>query len=195
MLEPFEFVSQVQHAALEIDDHQVIGRGLSQSLGDLIFEGFVPPFKMSNMIRSRRALRIHARISRKMKSGRATGRWKKHSANSPRRRPLLLHLEETEAPLAARLSSAKPSVKIEMPAKSLTWIKPPCCRFPALREGVSGLFPHCGRQLWGYIISRTIQHACAMAKAPGVQLCWCASCPFSASAGGDIDLLGAHFAC
>jgi len=59
MTEPFEFVSQMQHAALEIIDHHVIGRRMSQSLSDLLFEGFVPLFKMSNMVWSRHdSLRI-----------------------------------------------------------------------------------------------------------------------------------------
>jgi hypothetical protein len=48
MTEPLEFVSQMQHAALEINDHQVIRGRVSQSLSDLFFEGFVPPFKISN---------------------------------------------------------------------------------------------------------------------------------------------------
>ncbi len=51
MTEPLEFVSQVQHAALEINDHQVIRRRVSQSVSNLLLEGFVPPFKISNMVR------------------------------------------------------------------------------------------------------------------------------------------------
>ena len=75
MTEPFEFVSQMQHAALKITDHQVIRRGVSQTFSDLLFEGFVPPFKISNMVWSRHdSLPIHASDFSKTKSGRATGR-------------------------------------------------------------------------------------------------------------------------
>ena len=72
MTEPLEFVSQMQHAALEINDHQVIRGRVSQSLSDLFFEGFVPPFKISNMVRSRHeSLRIRASYFSK-RSGRPT---------------------------------------------------------------------------------------------------------------------------
>jgi len=40
----------MQQAAREITDHQVIRRRMSQSLSDLLFEGFLPPFKMSDMV-------------------------------------------------------------------------------------------------------------------------------------------------
>ena len=46
----FEFVSEVQHTSLQINDHQVISRGMSKSSSDLFFESFVPPFKVSNMM-------------------------------------------------------------------------------------------------------------------------------------------------
>ncbi len=61
MMEPLEFVSQVQHAALEINDHHVIRRRVTQSISNLLFEGFVPPFKISNMVRFRHdSVRIRA---------------------------------------------------------------------------------------------------------------------------------------
>jgi len=53
VMEPFEFVSQMQNAALEVSYHQVIRRRTGQSLSGLLFESFVPPFKISNMIRFR----------------------------------------------------------------------------------------------------------------------------------------------
>ena len=49
MTKSLEFVSEIQDAALEIDEHQVISRAMEQSIGNLIFEGFLPPFKISNM--------------------------------------------------------------------------------------------------------------------------------------------------
>ena len=72
--EAFEFecelISQMQHAALEIDDHQVIRRRISQSFSDLVFEGLVPSFKISNMIRFHDSLRIHASVFDKEKRAR-----------------------------------------------------------------------------------------------------------------------------
>jgi len=66
VMEPFEFVSQMQNAALEVSYHQVIRRRAGQSLSGLLFEGFLPPFKISNMIRFRHgSLRIHAPGSKK----------------------------------------------------------------------------------------------------------------------------------
>ncbi len=44
-----EFVPQMQHAPLQINDHQVIRRRTSESLSDFFFEGFVPPLKISNV--------------------------------------------------------------------------------------------------------------------------------------------------
>lgn len=70
MTEPLEFVPQMQHAALEINYHQVIRRRVSQSVSDLLFEGFVPPFKISNMARFRHdSLRIHASDFSEEKNG------------------------------------------------------------------------------------------------------------------------------
>ena len=69
VMEPFEFVSQVQNAALEISYHQVIRRRTGQSLSDLLFEGFLPAFKIGNMIRFR-----HGSSGWKEQSGRATRR-------------------------------------------------------------------------------------------------------------------------
>jgi hypothetical protein len=39
-MEPLEFVSEMQHAALEINDHQVISRAMKQSFGNFIFMAF-----------------------------------------------------------------------------------------------------------------------------------------------------------
>jgi hypothetical protein len=69
VMEPFEFVSQMQNAALEVSYHQVIRRRTGQSLSGLLFESFVPPFKISNMIRFRHgSLRNYASV-RKRRAG------------------------------------------------------------------------------------------------------------------------------
>jgi hypothetical protein len=47
---PFELLFEMQHAALEINDHQVISRAMKQSFGNLIFNGFLPPFQINNMV-------------------------------------------------------------------------------------------------------------------------------------------------
>jgi hypothetical protein len=61
MMEPLDLVSQMQLAALEINDHQVINRAMEQSFDNLIFEGLVPPFKISNMVWFRHViLQLHA---------------------------------------------------------------------------------------------------------------------------------------
>jgi hypothetical protein len=61
MTEPFDLISQMQLAALEINDHQVISRAMEQRFGNLIFEGFVPPFKNRGMVWFRHDIRrIHA---------------------------------------------------------------------------------------------------------------------------------------
>jgi len=89
VMEPFEFISEMQNAALEVSYHQVIRRRTGQSLSGLLFEGFLPPFKISNMIRFRHgSLRNYASGS-KRKSGRATGNVGDHLACTfTRRRPL-----------------------------------------------------------------------------------------------------------
>jgi len=74
VMEPFEFVSQVQNAALEISYHQVIRRRAGQSLSGLLFEGFLTPFKISNMIRFRHGSFRNYASGSKEQSGRATGR-------------------------------------------------------------------------------------------------------------------------
>jgi hypothetical protein len=51
--EPFEFVSEVQHAALEISDHRVTSRTIEQSIRNFVFEDFLPPFEIKNMVRFR----------------------------------------------------------------------------------------------------------------------------------------------
>ena len=52
MTESFEFVFQMQHAAHEINDQNVIRQVMSQRLSDLFFEDFVPSFKISTMVDS-----------------------------------------------------------------------------------------------------------------------------------------------
>ena len=78
--EAFEFecelVSQMQHAALQINDHQVIRRRISQSFSDLVFEGLVPSFKISNMIWFHDSFESLHQFSTK-KSGRAYGKVEK----------------------------------------------------------------------------------------------------------------------
>ncbi len=71
VMEPFEFVSQVQNAALEISYHQVIRRRTGQSLSDLLFEGFLSAFKISNVIGFRHdSLRNYASGSKKTERAR-----------------------------------------------------------------------------------------------------------------------------
>jgi len=50
MTEPFEFVSEMQHAELEINDHRVISRAMKQRFRNLIFERLLPPFQIRYMI-------------------------------------------------------------------------------------------------------------------------------------------------
>ena len=50
MLEAFEFVPEMQHSELEIQDHRIIGLAMRQRFGDLVFERSLPPFKISNMV-------------------------------------------------------------------------------------------------------------------------------------------------
>jgi hypothetical protein len=50
MTEPFEFFFEMQHTALEINDHQIISRAMQQSFANLIFDSLEPPFKISNMV-------------------------------------------------------------------------------------------------------------------------------------------------
>jgi hypothetical protein len=50
MAKLFQFVSEMQNTALEIKDHRVISRAMQRSFGNLIFEGFLPPLKISNMV-------------------------------------------------------------------------------------------------------------------------------------------------
>jgi len=70
VMEPFEFVSQMQNAALDVSYHQVIRLRTGQSLSGLLFESFVPPFKISNMIRFRHgSLRNYASGSKKRRAG------------------------------------------------------------------------------------------------------------------------------
>jgi hypothetical protein len=50
MAEPFDLVSEMQHAAPEINDHQIISRAMEQRLLNLVFERFLPPFKIGDMV-------------------------------------------------------------------------------------------------------------------------------------------------
>lgn len=45
-----QLVRDEQRAALEINDHRVISRAMEQCFSNLIFENFLPPFKISNMV-------------------------------------------------------------------------------------------------------------------------------------------------
>ena len=47
---PFEFFSEMQHAALEISDHRIIVRAMRQSSSNLVFEHLLPAFKIENVI-------------------------------------------------------------------------------------------------------------------------------------------------
>ena len=73
LTEAFEFGLQMQNAALKVSYHQVIRRRTGQSLSGLLFEIFLPPFKVGNIVRFRHgSLRNYASGSKKQ-SGRATG--------------------------------------------------------------------------------------------------------------------------
>jgi hypothetical protein len=50
MAKIFQFVSVMQHTALEINYHRVISSAMQHRFGNLIFENFLPPFKISNMV-------------------------------------------------------------------------------------------------------------------------------------------------
>jgi hypothetical protein len=50
MAKRFQFVSEMQNTALEIKDHRVISRAMQRSFGNLIFEGFLPAFKINNVV-------------------------------------------------------------------------------------------------------------------------------------------------
>jgi hypothetical protein len=51
MTEPINLISQVKNASLEIGDHQVIGRVLEQSCGELFFQCSLAPLQIANMMR------------------------------------------------------------------------------------------------------------------------------------------------
>jgi hypothetical protein len=48
--EPFELLFEMQHSALEIADHRIIGCAMRQSSSNLLFEHLLPPFKIENVI-------------------------------------------------------------------------------------------------------------------------------------------------
>jgi hypothetical protein len=50
VMKAFDFISDVQHAPLEINNHQVISRALEQCFLDLMFERSMPPFKIKNKV-------------------------------------------------------------------------------------------------------------------------------------------------
>ncbi|MGZ5030733.1 MAG: hypothetical protein ACXV8I_09065 [Methylobacter sp.] len=50
MAKLFQFVSEMQHTALEIKDHRVISSAMEQYFPNLVFQNFLPPFKNSNMV-------------------------------------------------------------------------------------------------------------------------------------------------
>ena len=49
-MKTIKFVCENQRPALELSDHRVISRVLQQSVGKLVFERLLPPFKISNMV-------------------------------------------------------------------------------------------------------------------------------------------------
>jgi hypothetical protein len=51
MTEPLKFILEMQHAALEVGDHRVVGWIMKQRLRDLVLEAVLPAFKIGNMIR------------------------------------------------------------------------------------------------------------------------------------------------
>jgi hypothetical protein len=50
MAKLFQFVSQMQNTALKIMDHRVVNRAMEQCFGNLVFERFLPSFKISNKV-------------------------------------------------------------------------------------------------------------------------------------------------
>jgi hypothetical protein len=111
MTKLFQFVSQMQDTALEINDQRVISRAMEQCFPNLVFQNFLPPFENSNMVWFRHDLRLFRSESpsaaavkqRGALSGLGSeGCYFRHAFldTLARRRPLFLHIEETEAPHA-----------------------------------------------------------------------------------------------
>jgi hypothetical protein len=46
----FDLFFEMQHAALDVGDHRIIGRVMQQSMSNLLFEHLLPPFKIENMV-------------------------------------------------------------------------------------------------------------------------------------------------
>jgi hypothetical protein len=85
---------------LEINDHQVIRGRVSQSLSDLFFEGFVPPFKISNY--GHVSPRFY---SKKRRAGTLREKDESLTAVFPKR-PLIVH-RKNRNPSATRFFSAR----------------------------------------------------------------------------------------
>jgi len=51
MTEPLEFILEMQHAALEVGDHRVVGWIMQQRFRNLVLETVLPAFKIRDMIR------------------------------------------------------------------------------------------------------------------------------------------------
>jgi hypothetical protein len=112
-MEPFEFISKMQNAAFEVSYHKVIRRRTGQSLSGLLFESFVPPFKISHMIRFRHGSLRNYASGLKKKSGRAAAMSHDNfGVYIYAKAPALLH-GEAEAPQATRFSKIFHS-KMEM---------------------------------------------------------------------------------
>ena len=124
----FEFVSQMQHATLQIADHQVIRRRMSQSFSDLLFEGFVPSLKISNMVRFQHvSLRICVRQTIRagaLREGKGIT-WERVSYVT-RRRPLSCMKKPN--PSSSSLLQGRQFQNGNRPM-SLTWIRQHCCPF------------------------------------------------------------------
>jgi len=50
MMESIDFVSQMKHASLEIDDHQVVSRVPEQGFGELFFQRPLALFQIRNIV-------------------------------------------------------------------------------------------------------------------------------------------------
>jgi hypothetical protein len=107
-----QFVSEMQNTALEIKDHRVISRAMQRSFANLIFEGFLPSFKISNMVWFRHeSSKPNAGDCKKERA--LSGTRGKDCCSGRRclthcpKASALLHIEETEAPHATSFSNAR----------------------------------------------------------------------------------------
>jgi hypothetical protein len=116
MTEPINLISQVKNASLEIGDHQVIGRVLEQSCGELFFQCSLAPLQIANMMRLCHGvlsvLRATNAIAGKNKWALSRQRSKaaffeSDASHTARKRPLILRVEEADIHRAICFCNAK----------------------------------------------------------------------------------------